>query len=136
MTTATLSISANALRRALPIVLAIGALAVMTSHVQAAELDKLTIDRPIVKLVGRDESTEAPIEDVTVVAHVIPDPDTLTTDSGVVLLKDYVLEAARKACFAADPMAPDDGTCVHKALQEAKPQVAALVAQSKSKANG
>jgi hypothetical protein len=136
MTTATLSISANALRRALPIVLAIGALAVMTSHVQAAELDKLTIDRPIVKLVGRDESTEAPIEDVTVVAHVIPDPDTLTTDSGVVLLNDYVLEAARKACFAADPMAPDDGTCVHKALQEAKPQVAALVAQAKSKANG
>jgi hypothetical protein len=136
MTTATLSISANALRRALPIVFAIGALAVMTSHVQAAELDKLTIDRPIVKLVGRDESTEAPIEDVTVVAHVIPDPDTLTTDSGVVLLKDYVLEAARKACFAADPMAPDDGTCVHKALLEAKPQMAALIAQAKSKANG
>lgn len=136
MTTATLAISANALRRALPIAFAIGALAFMTNHAQAAELDKLTIDRPITKLVGRDEATEAPIEDVTVVAHVIPDPDTLTTDSGVVLLNDYVLEAARKACFAADPMTPDDGTCVHKALQDAKPQMAALIAQAKRNANG
>ena len=136
MTTATLAISTNVLRRALPIVLAIGALAFMTNHAQAAELDKLTIDRPITKLVGRDEATEAPIEDVTVVAHVIPDPDTLTTDSGVVLLNDYVIEAARKACFAADPMLPDDGTCVHKALQEAKPQVAALIEQAKRNANG
>jgi hypothetical protein len=34
-----------------------------------------------------------PIEDRTVVAHVIPDP--LTTDSGIVLLNDNVREAAR-----------------------------------------
>jgi hypothetical protein len=136
MTTATLSIRANALRRALPIAFAVGALALMTGHAQAAELDKLTIDRPITKLVGRDEATEAPIEDVTVVAHVIPDPDTLTTDSGVVLLHDYVLDAARKACFAANPMVPDDGTCVRKALEEAKPQVAALIAHAKSRAAG
>ena len=69
------------------------------------------------------------------VEHVIPDPETLTTDSGVVLLNDYIHEAARKACFAADPMEPDDGTCVRKALASAKPQVAALVARAKAGAN-
>jgi UrcA family protein len=118
----------------LPLALAIGALA-LTANVYAAELDKIEIDQPVVKIVGRDQGTEAPIENVTVKAHVLPDPDTLTTDSGVVLLNDYIREAARKACFEADPMTPDDGTCYRKALASAKPQVAALVARAKLEKN-
>ena len=118
----------------LPLALAIGALA-LTANVYAAELDKIEIDHPVVKVIGRDLGTEAPIESVTVTAHVLPDPDTLTTASGVALLNDYIREAARQACFEADPMTPDDGECYHKALAAAKPQVAALVARAKLEKN-
>jgi UrcA family protein len=118
----------------LPLALCIGALALTTSTVYAEELDKIEIDKPIVKVIGRDEGIEATIEDVTVVAHVIPDPETLTTDSGIALLNDNVREAAREACFKADPMTPDDGTCYRKAMASAKPQVAALIAHAKEAA--
>lgn len=111
----------------------LGALALVSTGASAAPLDQIVIDAPVVKVIARDE-IDAPLEDVTVVAHVIPDPETLTTDSGVVLLNDYIHEAARKACFEADPAEPDDGTCVRKALAAAKPQVAALVARAKSTA--
>lgn len=118
----------------LPLALAVGALALTTNNVYAEELDKIVIDQPVVKVVGRDEGTEATIEDVTVVARVIPDPETLTTDSGIALLNDNVREAARTACFKADPMTPDDGTCYRKALESAKPQMAALIAHAKQAA--
>ena len=114
----------------LPLALAVGLLT-LTDNVYAEELDKIVIDKPVVKAVGRDEATEATIEDVTVVARVIPDPETLTTDSGIALLNDNVREAARTACFKADPMTPDDGTCYRKALAAAKPQMAALIAHAK-----
>jgi UrcA family protein len=118
----------------LPLALVIGALA-LTANVYAAELDKIEMDHPVVKVIGRDAGTEAPIESVTVTARVLPDPETLTTDSGVALLNDYIREAARKACFEADPMTPDDGECYHKAIESAKPQVAALVARAKLEKN-
>jgi hypothetical protein len=120
----------------LPLAIAITAFALMSNNVQAAQLDRIQYDPPEVKVLGYDYATYAPIEDRTVVAHVIPDPDTLTTDSGVRLLKDYVHEAARKACFEANPMEPDDGTCYRKALKAARPQVAAIVARARTaKAN-
>jgi UrcA family protein len=115
--------------------LAIGTFAMMTASAQAAQLDKVVIDKPVVTVVGRDMAIDAPIQNAKVVAHVIPDPETLTTDSGVVLLNDYIREAARKACFDADPLVPDDGTCYRKALESAKPQVAALIAHAKSTAS-
>ena len=118
----------------LPLALAIGAIALTTSNVHAEELDKIVIDKPVVKVVGRDGETDAAIENVTVVARVIPDPQTLTTDSGIALLNDNVREAARTACFEADPMTPDDGTCYRKALASAKPQMAALIAHAKEAA--
>jgi UrcA family protein len=132
MTTATSFVPTPALRRALPLALAIGALAIMTTRVHAAELDKVVIDQPVVEVVGHDDATQAPIEKVTVVARIIPDPDTLTTDSGVKLLNDYVHEAASKACFEADPATLDDGTCYRDAIASAKPQIAAMVARAKS----
>ena len=118
----------------LPLALAIGALALTASNVYAEELDKIAVDAPVAKVIGRDQATEAPIENVTVVARVIPDPETLTTDSGVALLNDNVREAARTACFKADPMTPDDGTCYRKALASAKPQIAAVIAHAKEAA--
>jgi hypothetical protein len=121
MNTATLSLA-----------LAVGAFAVMTTNVHAAQLDQIQFDPPTVKVLGRDPATYAPIEKITVVARVIPDPETLTIDSGVVLLNDYIHEAARKACFEANPLEPDDGTCYRKAIESAKPQVAAAVARAKA----
>lgn len=118
--------------KATRIALAIGALAIMTGTAQAAPLDQIRIDRPVVTVVDRDAATNAPIEQVTVKAWVIPELDTLTTDSGVVLLNDYIREAARRACFKADPMVPDDGACYRDALKAAKPQVAALVERAKA----
>ena len=115
----------------LPLAFALGAFALTANNVYADELDKVVIDPPVVKTIGRDEATEAPIEDVTVVARVIPDPETLTTASGVALLNDNVREAARKACFEADPMTPDDGTCYREAVASAKSQITEMVARAK-----
>ena len=114
----------------LSLALAVGALA-LTCNVYAEELDKITVDQPVVKVVGYELGDEAKMEDVTVVAHVIPDPETLTTDSGIALLNDNVREAARKACFEADPLTSDDGTCYRKAMASAQPQVAAMIARAK-----
>ena len=121
---------AKALRASLPAV-AIVALA-FTAGARAEDLDQMTVDGPVVKTVGFDIRTLAPIEQVTVTAHVAADPETLTYPSGVALFNDEIREAAYKACAAADPLHPDDGTCARKAIEAAKPQVAAAVAQAKS----
>ena len=109
----------------------LAALATVSTGVSAAELDRIEIDQPVVKVVGRTP-IDAPIEDVTVVARVIPDPQTLTMKSGVKLLNDNIVEAARKACYEADPLEMDDGSCVRRAVRDAKAQVPALVARAKA----
>lgn len=125
--------TANRLRTCLPIALALSAFVAVTPRAHAAPLDQVVIEKPVVKVIGHDD-IDAPLEKVTVVARVIPDPETLTTDSGVKLLNDYIVEAARRACFAADPTEQDDGTCVRDAIKSAKKQVPALVAHAKSTA--
>jgi len=132
MKVSTVSIQPNVLRGSLTVALAIGALTVLTARAHAAELDPITLSAPTVKVVGHDPATEAPIEKRTVTARIAADAETLTMDSGVVLLKDRVLEAAYKACNAADPLSQDDGTCVHDALKSAQQQVDAAVAQARS----
>jgi hypothetical protein len=109
----------------------LAALATVSTGASAAELDRIEIDRPVVKVVERD-SIDAQVEDVTVVARVIPDPETLTMKSGIKLLNDNIVEAARKACFEADPLEPDDGTCVRRAVRDAKAQIPAVVARAKA----
>jgi UrcA family protein len=136
MNTSLLSIRANTLRKSLPLAFALGALAIMSVRAQAAEPDEITITAPAVKTVGRDPATHAPIQEVTVTAHVAFNPVTLTTHSGVALLNDSVLEAARKACGSAAPLMQDDGTCVYNAVKSAKPQVDAAIARARSSANG
>jgi hypothetical protein len=111
----------------------LAALATVSTGASAAELDRIEIDRPVVKVVERNP-IDAPVEDVTVVARVIPDPETLTMKSGIRLLNDNIVEAARKACFEADPLEPDDGTCVRNAIKSAKAQIPAVVAHAKAEA--
>jgi UrcA family protein len=64
------------------------------------------------------------------------DPVTLTTNSGVALLKDSVADAARNACDKADPFTDDDGTCVRQAIYSAQAQIARAVTQARSSTNG
>ena len=109
----------------------LAALATVSTGASAAELDRIEIDRPVVKVVERN-SIDAPVEEVTVVARVIPDPETLTMKSGIKLLNDNIVEAARKACYEADPLEPDDGTCVRRAVRDAKAQIPAIVARAKA----
>jgi hypothetical protein len=109
----------------------LAALAVVTTGVRAAELDRIEIEPPVVTVTGHDPATNAPVETRTIVAHIIPDPETLTMDSGIALLNDNIREAARKACYEADPMDADDGRCYRDAIASAKQQVAALVAHAR-----
>jgi UrcA family protein len=101
----------------------------------AAALYQITISTPSVKVVGRDSASGASIEETTVQTRVEFDPVTLTTNSGVALLKDKVLEAARTACESIDPVSPDDGTCVRDAVQSAQAQIDAAVAKARNTPN-
>jgi hypothetical protein len=83
-----------------------------------------------VKTIDRDVGSGARIEKVTVNATIAPDPEALRYHSGVVLLKEKVVEAAQKACHEADPL-HDDDECVLDAVKAAKPQVAAVVARAR-----
>jgi UrcA family protein len=122
--------------RAPLIALAIAAFATLSVRARAEDLDTITVTGPVVKTIGRDIGTLAPVEQVSVSATVATDPSTLRTDSGVALFKDNIREAARKACEAADPLRPDDGTCVRNALAAAKPQVDAAIADARNRVNG
>jgi UrcA family protein len=115
---------------AIPILLAMCALTALNAA--AAELDPITVSAPIVKNLARETATQIPIEDITVQARIAVDKETLRNDSGVVLLKDRVREAAYKACAAADPFMTDDGTCVREAEKSAQPQVDAVIASARN----
>jgi UrcA family protein len=127
--------SIRLLRKTLPIALIVGSLTALSAQANAAEPDEVTISAPAVKNLGRNERLE-PIQEVVVTAHVDFNPVTLTTNSGVALLKDSVLQAARKACDSADPLVSDDGTCVRSAVEAARPQVTAAIARARSAATG
>jgi len=134
MTTSTLP---NARRTRLLVTLAIGAVAIISARAYAADYDdEITVSAPKrVKTVGRDSTTGAPIEETVVTAKVHYEPVWLTTSSGVALLNDSVLDAARKACDSADPVDEDDDrTCVRNAVESAKPQVDAAIARARSTA--
>jgi UrcA family protein len=131
-------IRTHALRSQLPATLAIGALALMSTGAQAVEPDEITISAPNVKTVGRDGTTGAPLQNVTESASIKFDPVTLTTNSGVALLKDSVFEAALKVCNSIDFSMEDDDddTCVRDAVRSAQLQVNAAIARARSTTNG
>jgi len=132
MKASTVSIDPTILRSGLSVALAVAALTVLNASAHAAELDPITLSPPVVKSVGRDLFTEVPIDDVTVNARIAVDTETLRNESGVVLLRDRVLEAAQQACEAADRSVDDDGTCVREAVKAAEPQVTAAIAKARS----
>jgi UrcA family protein len=128
-------------RSRLSVALALGALAFMSAGAQADEpdqVDQVTITAPSVKTVGHDEATGAPIEDVTKQASIKFDPVTLTTNSGVALLKDSVFESALRICNSIGlPMSDDDGgACVRDAIKSAQAQVDAAIARARNTTNG
>jgi UrcA family protein len=129
------SISIKAPSGSLCAALAIAALAVFSVSAHAADYDEITVYGSTTKTVGREDATGAPIQKTTVKVGVTYDPVTLTTNSGVALLNDSVADAARKACFTADPV-PDDGTCVQNAIESAQPQISRAIALARSSSNG
>jgi hypothetical protein len=138
------SIRMNMLSRILPVAFAAGAIALLSARAHAADtdqldpvqLDAITVSAPAAKVVDRDAATNAPIEQVTTTARVQADPAALKTNYGALMLNYSVLDAARKACTEADPLEDDDGTCVHDAVQAAKPQVDAAIARARSGLTG
>jgi UrcA family protein len=138
------SIRVNILGRMLPVAFAAGAIALVSARAHAADadqfdpvqLDPITVSAPAVKIVDRDAATGAPIEQVTTTARVVADPAALRTNYGALMLNYSVRDAARKVCTAADPIADDNGTCIHDAIESAKPQVDAAIARARSSATG
>jgi UrcA family protein len=132
----------NPLGRGLPVAFAVGALALLGARAHAADsdqlspvqLDPITVSAPATKIVDRDATTGAPIEMRAVSARVKIDPAALTTEYGALMLNYSVRDAARKACTEADPSS--DGTCVAKAVADAKPQIEAAIAQARNNLTG
>ena len=115
--------------------LALGTIAVMGTTVRADDpnkVDEITVSSSRTKVLGHDSATGAPIKQIMKTAKIQFDPVTLTTNSGVSLLKDSVEKAAREICYSMDPLDPDDGTCERNAIDSAKPQVDAAVARAQS----
>jgi UrcA family protein len=112
--------------------------ALLGTTAQAADpnqVTQVTVSVPRERVVALDKTLQ-PIKEVSITAHVKYNPVSLTTNSGVALFKDRVLQAARQACDAAAPGEPDDGTCVHNALRAAQPQITAAIERAPSSVNG
>jgi UrcA family protein len=101
-----------------------------------AKVTQVTLSAPRERVVSIDKATLQPVKEVSVTAHVKHNPVTLTTNSGMALFKDSVLQAARKVCDAVAPGEGDDGTCVHEALRAARPQITAAIERARTSANG
>jgi UrcA family protein len=94
--------------------------------------DTITISAPKTKVISHDLTSGAPVEKTTVTAHVAYELVTLTTNSGVSLLKDAVREAARKVCYDAGPGEDDGGECVERAISGAQPQIEAAIVRARN----
>lgn len=127
-------------RAALHLAFAIGAITFLASAQAAEPTQEITITGTRVDRVPYDFSVRRSVERVSVSATVPADLNVLTLNSGVALLKYNVRQAALKACMTADPLATatSDSTidCVHEAVDNAQPQVDALIARAHSEANG
>lgn len=120
----------NALRPKISRILVVAAFA--ATGVQAAELPEVTVAAPAVKTIGRD-ATGAPIKQVRATARVKYSPIMLTTNSGRALLQYKIADVARELCMKMDTVAlspmDDAATCVQRAIDGTKAQIAAAIAQ-------
>lgn len=123
------------MRRYVPVALAFGVLSLAAVSARAASLDPIMISGPTHKVVGQDSVTGAPVEEVTATTVVKLDPVTLTSNSGVALLKHRVRVAALDACESVASLSLDEG-CVIRAVQSARPEVDAAIARARSNPNG
>jgi len=113
---------------------AAGGLLLSWVSAHATTLDPVTISAPAVKVVGRERLTNLPLQQIRITAQVGFNPVTLTTNSGVALLRDSVQTAAFRVCAA---LGPDSfGTCVIRAEQSAQPQVDAAIARARRDTKG
>jgi UrcA family protein len=116
------------------ITFAIGALTAIGSAQAAQQSPEITITGTRVTTIPYDPTVHRPVQEVSVSARVPANLDVLTLNSGVALLEDDVRDAARTACMNADPTANpnSDSTadCVHEAVNNAQPQVDALIARA------
>jgi UrcA family protein len=127
------------LRSRLPMLFAVGAFAfgalALSNYSQAAELPQATVSAPSVKTVDRDPATGALIQTETQTIRIKVDPVTLTTNSGVALLNDKVLQSARQICSSLETLSFDNDECVNNAVKSAQPQIAADIARARANAN-
>ena len=126
------STSARPLRKEICIALACGAIGALSSsaYADAANPAAITVTAPRQKTIGREYGTNAPIVEVTAHARVPYVPVTLTTHSGVALLKDRVYTAAREMCSDLDPTDRHDWSCIQQAVDQAQPQIKAAIARA------
>jgi UrcA family protein len=110
------------------------ALAGISPSAQGEDLNQITVRGSDTRTIGYDFHSLSPIEETTVSFGVSYDPVTLTTNSGVALLKDAVTQAAFKACGGED-LAPDK-TCMRIAVDQAQQQIARAVAKARSGVSG
>jgi UrcA family protein len=138
----TIAVNANTRRAGLLAVFAVGATALFCASAQAEDpdqVDTVTISSPIkTVVVGRDDSTGAPIVESSRTAQVTYDPVTLTLNSGVALLKAQVRTAAERLCASLDSVDQDDDdeTCVRNAVDSATPQLNAALARANATKSG
>ena len=127
-------------RNALHLAFAIGAITFVAAAQAAEPTQEITITGTRIDTVPYDFSVRRPVEHVSVSATVPADLNVLTLNSGVALLKYNVRQAALKTCMMADPLATvtSDSTmdCVHEAVDNAQPQVNALIAEAHREAKG
>jgi UrcA family protein len=127
-------------RAGLLLAFAVGAITFLGSAQAAEAPQEITITGTRVERIPYDFSVRRPVKEVSVSATVPADLNVLTLNSGVALLKYNVRQAALKACIMADPgaTATDDTTvdCVNEAVDNARPQVNALIERAHREANG
>jgi UrcA family protein len=134
MRTSTTSTPSIELRSGLLVAVTAAALSLLSARAHADDpekVDVITVFAPAVRIVGHDAATGTPIQEMRVTVRVQVDPVTLTTNSGVALLKDSVVEAAQKACGVS--LTEDAGDCVHDAINSAQPEVDAAIARARGR---
>jgi UrcA family protein len=104
----------------------------ISAQADAADPGTITITAPREKVVGHNSVTHAPIVEVSATASVPYVPVTLTTNSGVALLKSRIESAARDLCADLDPVAFADQSCVRDAIEKTQTQVDAAVARAEA----
>jgi UrcA family protein len=117
------------IRPGFAMMMALAALSLVSTALQAQNLQEVTVSVPVPKTIGRD-TTGTPIQQVSAMARVQFNPVMLTTNSGRALLDNKVAEVARRLCTAGGRVndTDADGSCVQQAVNRAKVQIAAAAA--------